>query len=119
LAQDSEERVRTAFFPAPRKDLITFLTQVNVRTPSKEPLSDVRNRSSAVEVEQILPSTEHVPDPRDFYASDSPMLDSNIDSDQDLYESAEEFLEKINSEVQDEHPRVLVCFSYSTYTHQC
>lgn len=27
---------------------------------------------SSVEVEQILPYTEHGPDPRDFYASDSP-----------------------------------------------
>ena len=89
---------------------------VHTGTPSKELLSDARNRSS-VEVEQILPLTEHVPDPWDFYASDSPVLDGNFDSDQGLYESAEEFPEEINPEVQldDEHPRV--CFSYSTYTH--
>ena len=98
--------------------LFLFLTQVNIHTgtPSKELLSDARNRSS-VEVEQILPLTEHIPDPRDFYASDSPALDGNFDSDQGLYESAEEFPEEINPEVQldDEHPRV--CLSYSTYTH--
>ena len=87
-----------------------------IGTPSKELLSDARNRS-LVEVKQILPPTEHVPDPRDFYASDSPVLDGNFDSDQGLYESAEEFSEGINPEVQldDEHPRV--CFSYATYTH--
>ena len=53
-------------------------------------------------MEQILPSTKHVSDPRDFYASDSPILDDNFDSDLDLYESAEEFLERVDPEVQDD-----------------
>ena len=48
---------------------------------SKEPPDDTRNRSS-VEVEQILPCTEYGPDPRDFYASDSPVLDEYFDSGQ-------------------------------------
>lgn len=54
----------------------------------KEPLDDTPNRSS-VEVEQILPCTEHGPDPRDFYAPNSPVLGEYFDSGQDPYESAE------------------------------
>ncbi|KAH9953250.1 hypothetical protein BC827DRAFT_1159373, partial [Russula dissimulans] len=46
----------------------------DVHMASKEPLNDAPSRSS-VEVEQLLPSAEHDPDPRDFYASDSPVLD--------------------------------------------
>lgn len=68
---------------------------------SKEPLDDAANRSSA-EVEQILPCTEHVLDPRDFYASDSPVLDKYFDSGHDLYKSTEEFLECIDPKVQDD-----------------
>jgi hypothetical protein len=45
---------------------------------------------SEAEVEQILSSNKHVPDPRDFYASDSPVLEYHIASGQELYESAEE-----------------------------
>jgi hypothetical protein len=41
---------------------------------SKEPPDGSSSRSS-VEVKQILPRTEHGLDPRDFYASDSPVLD--------------------------------------------
>jgi hypothetical protein len=68
---------------------------------STELLSDTRSRSEA-EVEQILPFNEHVPDPRDFYASDSPVLEYNIASDQELYESAEEFSGSRGPEVQDD-----------------
>ncbi|KAH9953231.1 hypothetical protein BC827DRAFT_1273687 [Russula dissimulans] len=46
--------------------------RADVHMASKEPLNDVPSRSS-VEVEQLLPSAEHDPDPRDFYASDSPI----------------------------------------------
>ncbi|KAH9172230.1 hypothetical protein EDB89DRAFT_1906340 [Lactarius sanguifluus] len=69
---------------------------------SKEPQGDTCNRS-LIEVEQILPSTEHIMDPRDFYTSDSPVLDGNFDSDQGLYESAEEFPESIDPGVQSDH----------------
>jgi hypothetical protein len=68
---------------------------------STELLSDTRSRSEA-EVEQILPSNEHVPDPRDLYASDSPVLEYDIASDQELYESADEFLESRGPEVQED-----------------
>jgi hypothetical protein len=54
---------------------------VDVGTASKEPTDDTHNRSS-VEVEQILPNTEHGPDPRDFYAADSPVLDEYFDAGQ-------------------------------------
>ncbi len=57
---------------------------------------------SSVEVEQILPSDEHVQDPQDFYASDSLVL-VDFDSDQELYRSAEEFEMSNDLEVQDEH----------------
>jgi hypothetical protein len=36
-------------------------------------------------------------DPRDFYASDSPVF-NNSDSDQEVYESAEEFVETLETE---------------------
>lgn len=49
-----------------------------------------------------MTSDEHVQDPRDFYASDSPML-VELDSDQELYRSAEEFEVSNDTEVQDEH----------------
>ncbi|KAH9168602.1 hypothetical protein EDB89DRAFT_2073753 [Lactarius sanguifluus] len=94
--------------------------KANICTTSKELQNDTCNRSS-VEVEQILPSTEHVPDPQDFYASDSPVLDDNFDLDQDFYESAEEFLERVNLEVQDDHPvrssftGSHICFSHLAY----
>lgn len=68
-------------------------------TQHPEPLSDTCSRSS-VEVEEILPSDEHVQDPRDFYASDSPVL-AELDSDQEMYRSAEEFDVSNDTEVQD------------------
>ena len=54
-----------------------------------EPLYDAPGRSS-VEVEELLPCVEHTPDPRDFYASDSPVLDEYVDPGQDLNESEPE-----------------------------
>jgi hypothetical protein len=80
---------------------------------------DAPNRSS-VEVEQILPCTELGLDPRDFYASDSPVLDEYLDSGQ---ESTEEFLECIDTEVQgdDQVESSIVChirLSYLTLTSQ-
>jgi hypothetical protein len=92
---------------------------VDVGMASNGPLDGTSNRSS-VEVEQILPRTEH--DPRDFYASDSPVLDEYFDSDQDLYKSAEESLGRVDPEVQDgdqvESSIASVWFSYLTYTSQ-
>ena len=43
------------------------------------------------------PANEHAQDPRDFYASDSPVL-NNSDSDQEVYESAEDFAETLETE---------------------
>ena len=63
--------------------------------------SDTCGRSS-VEVERALPLGEQVHDPRDFYASDSPVV-VDLDSDQELYRSAEEFEVHNTPEVQDEH----------------
>jgi hypothetical protein len=57
---------------------------------------DAHDRRS-LEVEQILPSHEPVQDPRHFYASDSP-----LNSDLELYKSAEEFEEDVDPGVQDE-----------------
>ncbi len=68
---------------------------------SKGLLDNTPNRGSA-EVEQVLPCIEHSLDPRDFYASDSSVLDEYSDLDQDLYKLAEEFLECAYLEVQDD-----------------
>jgi len=81
---------------------------------SKDPLDDTHNRSS-VEVEQILPRTEHGVDPRDFYASDSPVLDEYFDLGQ-----GSRF---VNPEVEDDDQveSIIAChvwFSYLTYTSQ-
>ncbi len=88
-------------------------------------ISDTYNRSS-LEVEQILPSDEHVRDPQDFYASDSPVL-VDFDSDQELYRSAEEFEIRNDTEVQDEHqgsnfvvcPVLFSCLVYAFITNWC
>jgi len=48
---------------------------------SEEVMDNTANRSS-VEVKQILPCTEHGPDPRDYYTFDSPILDKYFDSGQ-------------------------------------
>ena len=75
-------------------------------------------------MEQILPSAERITDPRDFYASDSPVLDGDSHSDQDLYKSAEEFPEIFDLDVRDDHQvassfvRHPVFFSYLTYVTQ-
>lgn len=66
---------------------------------SKEPLYDAPSRSS-VEVEQIC--AEHAPNPRDFYASDSPLLDEYLDPGQDSSKSSEEFSECLEPEVEDD-----------------
>ena len=79
---------------------------------SQEPPDVTRNRSS-VEVEQILPCTEHGPDPRDFYASDSPVLDEYFGSGQGSG--------SVDPEVEDDDQveniiAFHVWFSYLTYT---
>lgn len=75
-------------------------------------------------MEQILPCTEDGPDPadpRDFYAPDSPVLDEDCDLGLDLYESAEEFMECVDPEIQgnDQGESSNAChvwFSYLTCT---
>lgn len=47
------------------------------------------DRSSAA-AEHLSSANEHVQDPRNFYASQSP-VSSNSDSDHDFYECAEDF----------------------------
>jgi hypothetical protein len=66
-------------------------------------------------VEQILPNTEHGPDPRDFYASDSPVLDECFDASQGSG--------CVDPEVEDDDQveSIIAChvqFSYLTYTSQ-
>jgi hypothetical protein len=82
---------------------------------SIEPLDDTLNRSS-VEVEQILPCTEHCLDPRDFYASDSPVLDEYLESGQVRLDS-----ECVDPDVQDDDQvesiiEYRVWLSHLTYT---
>jgi hypothetical protein len=86
---------------------------------SNEPLDDALNRSS-VEVEQILPRAEHSLDPRDFYATDSPILDEIFDSGQ---ESTDEFLDCIDPGVQvddqvESSVEYHVWFSHWAFTSQ-
>lgn len=57
---------------------------------------------SSVEVERILPplqADEPIQDPRNFYASDSPVFEE-VDSDQGRYKSADEFEGGIDPEGQ-------------------
>jgi len=87
---------------------------VDVGTASKELMDNTHNRSS-VEVEQILPSTEHGLDPRDFYASDSPILDEYFNTGQGSG--------CVNPKVKDDNQvesiiAYRVWFSYLTYTSQ-
>ena len=56
------------------------------------------DRSSVV-TEHLLPENEHVHDPWNFYASQSPVF-GNSDSDHDFYECAEDFGETFESEDQ-------------------
>ncbi|KAI9437868.1 hypothetical protein BJY52DRAFT_1229997 [Lactarius psammicola] len=69
-----------------------------VRTASKGKQKEAHDRSS-VEVEQLLPLVKPVHDPRNFYASDSPVIE-DPDSDQDLYKSAEEDVENVELDGQ-------------------
>jgi hypothetical protein len=50
-------------------------------------------------MEHLLPADEPIQDPRNFYAADSPVF-SDSDSDQELYESAEDFEETLEPEGQ-------------------
>ncbi|KAI9430424.1 hypothetical protein H4582DRAFT_2086977 [Lactarius indigo] len=72
--------------------------QATIHTASKGKQKDVNDRSS-VEVEQLLPPVEPVHDPRNFYASDSPMIE-DPDSDDELYKPAEEDAENIKLDGQ-------------------
>ena len=74
--------------------------QVTTRTASKGKQKVVYDRSS-VEVEQLLPQIEPVHDPRHLYASDSPVIE-DPDSDEELYKSAEEVVENIDLNGQDD-----------------
>jgi hypothetical protein len=102
--------------------VLSLFVQADVCIASEETLDDTPDRSSA-EVEQILPCTEHVPDPRDFYASDSPILNEHFDPGQDSREPSEEFFECIDPEAQgddqvERNTAYLVWFSYLNYTSQ-
>ncbi len=72
--------------------------QATVRTASKGKQREVHDRSS-IEVEQLLPPIEPVHDPRNLYASDSPVIE-DPDSDEELYKSAEEVAENIDPDGQ-------------------
>ena len=61
--------------------------------------SNVLDRSYAA-MEYPSSENEHVQDPRNFYASESPMFD-NSDSDHKFYECAEDFRETLEPEDQD------------------
>jgi len=80
---------------------------------------DVHNHSS-VEVEQLLP----VHDPRNVYASDSP-VNEDPDSDEDVYKSAEEVAENLDPDGQSDgaasesNSGPNVCSFYLTYTCLC
>ena len=56
---------------------------------------------SSVEVEQLLPQIEPDHDPRNLYASDSPVIE-DPDSDEELYKSAEEVVEHVDLKSQDD-----------------
>ncbi|KAH9180279.1 hypothetical protein EDB89DRAFT_2061994 [Lactarius sanguifluus] len=72
--------------------------KATVHTASKGKQKEVHNRS-LVKVEQLLPPVEPVHDPRNFYASDSPVIE-DPDSDDELYKSAEEDMENIELDSQ-------------------
>jgi hypothetical protein len=72
-------------------------------------------------VEQLLPQIEPVHDPRNLYASDSPVIE-DPDSDEEVYESAEEVAENIDLNGQDDgkakgrNPELDVCsFSFDSH----
>ena len=52
-------------------------------------------------MEQLLPQIEPLHDPRNLYASDSPVVEEP-DSDEELYKSAEEAAENIDLNGQDD-----------------
>ena len=93
--------------------------QATIRAASKGKQKNVYDRSS-VEVEQILPPIEPVHDPRNLYASDSPVIE-DPDSDEELYKSAEEFVKNIGLEGQvdgaasESNPGSNVCFLFDLY----
>ena len=90
---------------------------------SKGKQKDVYDRSS-VEVEQILPPIEPVHDPRNLYASDSPVIE-DLDSDKELYRSAEEIVKNMGLDSQVDGTAIErnsgsnVCSFYLTYTGLC
>jgi hypothetical protein len=101
--------------------LILPFTKASVPAPSEGTQRDVCDRSS-VEVERILPplqADEPIQDPRNFYASDSPVFEE-IDSDQERYKSADEFEGSIEPEGQgngmtgDNNARLNVTFFHVT-----
>jgi len=74
-------------------------------------------------MEHIPPADESIQDPRNFYTADSPVF-SNSDSDQELYESAEDFEETLGpldqggKQVGGSSLGLRVSFSCLTYLHQ-
>ena len=93
------------------------------RTASKGKQKVVYDRSS-VEVEQLLPQIEPVHDPRNLYASDSPVIE-DPDSDEELYKSAEEVAENIDLNGRDDgtinghNSEPDVCFFPLTHACRC
>ncbi|KAH9015826.1 hypothetical protein EDB85DRAFT_2156367 [Lactarius pseudohatsudake] len=76
--------------------LSLLLIQTIAQTANKGKQKGVYDQSSA-EVEQLLP----VHDPRNLYASDSPVIE-DLDSDEELYKSAEEVAENIDPDGQSD-----------------
>ena len=72
--------------------------QAIVQTSFKGKQKEAHDQSS-VKVEQLLPPVKPVHDPRNFYASDSPVI-KDPDSDEELYRSAEEDAENIELDGQ-------------------
>ena len=92
-------------------------------TASKGKQKVVCDRSS-VKVEQLLPQIEPVHDPRNLYASDSPVIE-DPDSDEELYKLAEEVAKNIDLNGQDDGPikgcnsEPDVCFFHLTHACRC
>ena len=77
--------------------------QTNICDASTEIRKDLCDSSSAV--------VENMQDPRKFYAPDSPVF-NNSDSDQDLYESAEEIPEQEDQGDEQVGVRLHVSFAW-------
>jgi len=99
-----------------------FLIHSGICGVSKGPPIDDPNRSTV----EVLPSDNNIQNPRDFYASDSPVMD-DLNSDQDAYKSADDFGGGDDPEVQVGHqvgsssagPSVRFSYIYLAYATHC